>query len=102
MLVELVDGKAIKRVLPIETNDDEKSKSSSYVCAISWNKTGTRIYAGTSKGYLNIIDPLTMEVSSNVSPNRMPREYAQVMYVSTDHLRHQDYFDIHQRNTVEQ
>ncbi|CAO3590637.1 unnamed protein product [Absidia cylindrospora] len=62
VLVKLVDGKVIKTTLPTETNDDEKSKSSSYVCAVSWNKTGTRIYAGTSKGYLNIIDPLAMEV----------------------------------------
>jgi COMPASS component SWD1 len=31
-------------------------RNSFLVTAVSWNKAGTRIYTGTSKGYLNIID----------------------------------------------
>lgn len=32
------------------------------VSAISWNKTGKRIYAGTTKGYLYIFDSTTFKV----------------------------------------
>lgn len=33
-----------------------------FVTAVSWNKTGSKLYTGTSKGYLNIIDVATNKV----------------------------------------
>lgn len=38
------------------------SSTSFVVTAVSWNKTGNRIYTGTSKGHLNIIDVETKKV----------------------------------------
>lgn len=37
-------------------------RSAFFVTAITWNKTGNRIYTGTSKGYFNMIDVETNKV----------------------------------------
>jgi uncharacterized protein YfaS (alpha-2-macroglobulin family) len=37
-------------------------RSSFFVTAVSWNKAGTKLYTGTSKGYLNIINVTTNKV----------------------------------------
>ncbi|CAO3625363.1 unnamed protein product [Cunninghamella blakesleeana] len=59
----LEDGTVKKSIIQTDTDQlDEKAKSS-YVCSISWNKTGNKIYAGTSKGYLYIIDAQSLKVT---------------------------------------
>ncbi|KAI9306634.1 WD40-repeat-containing domain protein [Cunninghamella echinulata] len=66
VLVDILeDGTIQKTIIYTDKEDDdhhdEKAKSS-YVCSVAWNKMGTKIYAGTSKGYLNIIDVQTLKV----------------------------------------
>lgn len=66
-VVVVIEGdEIVKTVLPTEPEDkDESIKASSFfVTAISWNKSGNKIYTGTSKGYLNIIDAATNKVKS--------------------------------------
>ena len=63
VLVDISDGNVKRTVLPAEEGDDDANdKASSYVTAVAWNKTGSRIYAGTSKGHLNVIHPSTQKV----------------------------------------
>ncbi|CAO3684972.1 unnamed protein product [Rhizopus microsporus] len=58
VIVDILGQDIVKTVLPTEpdTKEEKSPKNSFLVTAVSWNKAGTRIYAGTSKGYLNIID----------------------------------------------
>ncbi|KAI8347654.1 WD domain-containing protein [Blakeslea trispora] len=56
VIVDIENDSYVKTVLPTEAEDDSNTKASFYVTAIAWNKTGSRIYTGTSKGHFNIID----------------------------------------------
>ena len=90
VIVDIDGEKMIKTILPTEPDDKDESikayvtiyvgcrlenqltrklyyRSSSYVTAVAWNKTGTKLYTGTSKGYLNIID-IFYQQSKGLSP----------------------------------
>ncbi|KAI9482771.1 MAG: retinoblastoma-binding protein-like protein 5 [Benjaminiella poitrasii] len=59
VIVDIVGDDIVNMTtLPTEQEDKDESikPTSLLVTAISWNKTGNRIYTGTTKGYLNIID----------------------------------------------
>ncbi|KAI8079092.1 WD domain-containing protein [Gilbertella persicaria] len=56
VIVDIENDTFTKIDLPTEVEDDPNTKISFYVTAVIWNKTGNRIYTGTSKGHLNIID----------------------------------------------
>jgi COMPASS component SWD1 len=64
VIVDIIGDDIVKTELPLEPeNKDESSKATSFVVtAVSWNKTGNRIYIGTSKGHLNIIDVETKKI----------------------------------------
>ncbi|KAI8977098.1 WD40-repeat-containing domain protein [Mycotypha africana] len=65
------NGEAVITPLPLEPpeNDGSIKPPVSYVTAISWNKAGNRVYTGTAKGYLSIInvDKLKMVYSLKVT-----------------------------------
>ncbi|KAL0096051.1 retinoblastoma-binding protein-like protein 5 [Phycomyces blakesleeanus] len=63
VIVDLSSGKVEQWTLATETEGKEDHKSSSFVTSSVWNKAGTSIYAGTSKGYLNIIDANTRKIT---------------------------------------
>ncbi|ORX62772.1 WD40 repeat-like protein, partial [Hesseltinella vesiculosa] len=46
------DGKYTCRNIPLDIPEE----ANAYVTSLSWNKPGTRLYLGTSKGHLNIVD----------------------------------------------
>ncbi|KAG2218800.1 hypothetical protein INT45_005447, partial [Circinella minor] len=54
VVVDVSDGKTRMTKLLTDNIDCEAGKF--FISAISWNKTGSRIYAGSSKGHLFIID----------------------------------------------
>ncbi|KAI8646203.1 quinon protein alcohol dehydrogenase-like superfamily [Parasitella parasitica] len=57
VIVDIVGTETVRTELPTEPDDkDDSSKATSYVTALAWNKAGSRIYTGNSKGYLHIID----------------------------------------------
>ncbi|KAG2186066.1 hypothetical protein INT43_002504 [Umbelopsis isabellina] len=66
VIVDMNNGKIERYELPNDLPVEEdgasdkdqvvKEKPSSYTTSVSWNKNGDRIYAGTSKGFLNVID----------------------------------------------
>ncbi|KAG1545391.1 hypothetical protein G6F45_005646 [Rhizopus arrhizus] len=63
VVVDILGEDIVKTVLPTEPDlKEEKPKNAFFVTAIAWNKAGTKIYAGTSKGYLNIIDVETNKI----------------------------------------
>ncbi|KAI7862490.1 Set1 complex component swd1 [Spinellus fusiger] len=62
VVVDISQQEPQKWVLPTEADGKEDHKSSAYITASVWNKTGTLIYTGTSKGYLNIIDASTRKM----------------------------------------
>ncbi|KAI8577441.1 hypothetical protein K450DRAFT_251655 [Umbelopsis ramanniana AG] len=77
VIVDMNDGTVRKYELPTELPSDEDAsdkdkdqqvaeKPRSYTTAISWNKSGDRIYAGTSKGFLNVIDTQTRKLIYSV------------------------------------
>lgn len=58
VIVDILGKDIVKTVLPTEpeTREERHSKHPFFVTAAAWNKTGTKIYTGTSKGYLNVVD----------------------------------------------
>ncbi|KAI9323510.1 WD40-repeat-containing domain protein [Dichotomocladium elegans] len=61
-IVDVTDGTTVITKL-LEDLDDQSGKSSTiYGSAVAWNKTGNRIYIGSSKGYLYIVDSETLKV----------------------------------------
>ncbi|KAI8149001.1 WD40-repeat-containing domain protein [Fennellomyces sp. T-0311] len=63
VVVDVSEGKTKITKLAVDP-DYENGKY--FVSAVSWNKTGSRIYAGTSKGHLYIIDGETYETVYSV------------------------------------
>ncbi|KAI8074114.1 WD40-repeat-containing domain protein [Gongronella butleri] len=51
--VNLETGKYTCTNLPLDIPED----SNAFVTSLAWNKPGTRLYLGTSKGHLHILDP---------------------------------------------
>ncbi|KAI9272430.1 WD domain-containing protein, partial [Sporodiniella umbellata] len=62
VIVDILGEDIVKTILPTEpeTKDEKQSKQDVrhpfFVTAAAWNKAGTKVYTGTSRGYLNIID----------------------------------------------
>ncbi|KAI7859556.1 Set1 complex component swd1 [Circinella umbellata] len=54
VVVDVSDGKT--RITKLLTDNIDCEAGKFFISAISWNKTGSRIYAGSSKGHLFIID----------------------------------------------
>ncbi|KAK4519026.1 Rho guanine nucleotide exchange factor [Mucor velutinosus] len=66
VIVDIVGEEPVRTELPTEPDDtDDTGKVSSYVTALAWNKAGNRIYTGSSKGHLNIIDVETNKIIYN-------------------------------------
>ncbi|KAI8371652.1 WD40-repeat-containing domain protein [Radiomyces spectabilis] len=59
VILDLSNGSAQKIALP---TGEENENTTSYVTFATWNKTGHRIYTGSSKGYVNIIDAESLKI----------------------------------------
>ncbi|CDS04820.1 hypothetical protein LRAMOSA07350 [Lichtheimia ramosa] len=62
VVVDIINGRTkVTRLL--EDLDDQSGKNTTvFGSAVSWNKNGSRIYVGTSKGYLYVVDSETLKV----------------------------------------